>query len=323
MIYCRILMADSCRSKCGSPPGYDKQAARFPPRRMDEREPGVRAELLSVTAGAAPGPVEYAVAADRFLEQAWLSPASRRVYRISLASWAWPLVGQEAPRGGARRGARPPVVPLALLDDPATPARLAAALARRAQRVDARTVNREVSALRSAVYWWLDRGWIAADPTTGLRHRVGRLDAAPALSDGQVAAVFALPAGLREQALWRLLRASGSPAERVLALNAGGIDLAGRQSLRTAAGPPVRWDEPSSRLLGWLQAGRPCGPLFLTDRRAPAGTPPADVCPVTGRARMSYRRAAEIFTGRTRELDPAGRGWTLHQLRRPAPARAR
>ena len=36
---------------------------------------------------------------------------------------------------------------------------------------------------------------------------------------------------------------------------------------------------------------------------------------------MSYRRAAEIFTGRTRELDPAGRGWTLHQLRRPVPAR--
>ncbi len=42
---------------------------------------------------------------------------------------------------------------------------------------------------------------------------------------------------------------------------------------------------------------------------------------MTGRARMSYRRAAEIFTGRTRELDPAGRGFTLHQLRRPAPAR--
>jgi hypothetical protein len=30
---------------------------------------------------------------------------------------------------------------------------------------------------------------------------------------------------------------------------------------------------------------------------------------------MSYRRAAEIFTEWTRPLDPAGRGWTLHQLR--------
>jgi integrase/recombinase XerD len=36
---------------------------------------------------------------------------------------------------------------------------------------------------------------------------------------------------------------------------------------------------------------------------------------------MSYRRAAEIFTAHTRPLDPAGHGWTLHQLsapRRPA-----
>jgi integrase/recombinase XerD len=33
---------------------------------------------------------------------------------------------------------------------------------------------------------------------------------------------------------------------------------------------------------------------------------------------MSYRRAAEIFTTRTQPLDPAGKGWTLHQFRRPA-----
>jgi integrase/recombinase XerD len=29
---------------------------------------------------------------------------------------------------------------------------------------------------------------------------------------------------------------------------------------------------------------------------------------------MSYRRAAEIFTAATVPLDPAGRGWTLHQF---------
>jgi hypothetical protein len=33
---------------------------------------------------------------------------------------------------------------------------------------------------------------------------------------------------------------------------------------------------------------------------------------------MSYRRAAEIFTQWSRPLDPAGRGWTLHQLRPPS-----
>ena len=37
-------------------------------------------------------PVEYAVAVDLYLDQAPISGASRRVYRISLASWARPLV---------------------------------------------------------------------------------------------------------------------------------------------------------------------------------------------------------------------------------------
>jgi hypothetical protein len=71
-----------------------------------------------------------------------------------------------------------------------------------------------------------------------------------------------------------------------------------------------------------LLAGRPCGPVFLTERRAPAQARAADVCPITGRARMSYRRAAEIFTAVTGPLAPAGRGWTLHQLRQAALAAA-
>ena len=96
-------------------------------------------------------PVEYAVAVNRFLDQASLSPASRRVYRISLASWAWPLVGKPLPSGRERRGAAPPVVPLAALDSLRAVGRLADAVARRAAQADKRTVNRELSALRSAV----------------------------------------------------------------------------------------------------------------------------------------------------------------------------
>ena len=61
----------------------------------------------------AAAPVEYAVAVDRYLADATLGDASRRVYRISLTGWAWALVGQRAPRGTGRRGAAPPVVPLA------------------------------------------------------------------------------------------------------------------------------------------------------------------------------------------------------------------
>src|ERR1700758_4553019 len=98
-------------------------------------------------------PVEYAVAVDRYLAEAELGPASRRVYRISLASWSWPLVGKQPPAGPSRRRASPPVVPLALLDDETAGPRLAAAVAQRLDQAGARTVNRELSALRSAIGW--------------------------------------------------------------------------------------------------------------------------------------------------------------------------
>src|SRR6266567_3425688 len=74
-----------------------------------------------------PAPVEYAVAVDRYLADAPLGPSSRRVYRISLTGWTWPLVGLPVPAGAQRRGARPPIVPLALLDGDDAGGRLAAA----------------------------------------------------------------------------------------------------------------------------------------------------------------------------------------------------
>ncbi len=267
-------------------------------------------------------PVEYAVAVERFLAETELGAASRRVYRISLAGWAWPLVGRLPPPGRSRRGASPPVVPLAVLDDAAAEPRLATAVAHRIQHAQARTVHRELSALRSAVAWWQRRQWISADPTAALRPADGPLPVLlPPLTRGQLAELWDTPAGLREQAFWHLLADSGAAAEAVLALNADAIEVArGRARLADR----IRWGQQTGELLGWLLAGRRHGPVFLTDRRAPAGTCPADVCPLTGRGRLSYRRAAEIFTECTRPLDPAGRGWLLHQLRRagqsPEPA---
>src|SRR5689334_8785617 len=173
---------------------------------------------------AAVAPVEYAVAVDEYLGQAELGAASRRIYRISLTGWTWPLVGKPIPEAAARRRAVPPVVPLALLDDPATGRRLRGALADRAGRTDARTVNRALSALRSAVGWWLDQGWIAADPTEGLRHRQPHVPAAP-LSAAQVEELLRLPVSLREHAFWRLLYDSGAAAAQVLALDASHLDL--------------------------------------------------------------------------------------------------
>jgi hypothetical protein len=270
-----------------------------------------------------PAPVEYAVAVDRYLAEASLSPASRRVYRISLAGWAWPLVGRQIPAGALRRGAVPPSVPLAALDRQDAGARLAAAVAERGGAADVRTVNRELSALRSAVGWWQDQGWVNRDPTATLRNLADQAEPVPPLTSTQVAGLFRLRATLREHAFWRVLYDSGAHVDDVLLLDAGRLDLSGG-GVRTAAGPlpasgVIRWQQGTSEVLGWLLAGRRDGPVFLTDRRAPATAAPADVCPVTGRARMSYRRAAEIFTTATRPLDPAGHGWTLNQLRLAQP----
>ena len=64
--------------------------------------------------------------------------------------------------------------------------------------------------------------------------------------------------------------------------------------------------------------------MFLADRLPTRPVASLDLCPVTHRARPSYRRAAEIFEQSTRclvhpdapEEALAGLGgWTLHQLR--------
>ncbi len=269
---------------------------------------------MSAGTAALVAPVEYAVAVDRYLAASDLGPGSRRVYRISLTSWAWPLVGKLPPAGRGRRLASPPVVPLALLDHDDASRKLAAAVAHRTRYAQARTVNRELSALRSAIGWWQDRQWIGTNPTAALQLE-GRPAPLPPLTEAQRTALFLTGAGLRDKALWRLLQDSGGPADAVLGLAAGAVDIVGGRA-RSASAGLLTFGAETGELLGWLLAGRCSGPVFLTDRRAPAAAAAGDVCPLTGRGRMSYRRAAEIFTEVTRPLDPAGRGWMLHQLRR-------
>ena len=271
--------------------------------------------------GTSAVPVEYAVAVDRYLDSARLSPASMRVYRISLNTWSWLLVDRAPPQGAERRNARAPVVSLAWLDGPEAAARLQAAREHRALMVDARTVERESAILRSALGWWAARGWIGPRAADGLRLSDGAaLDARASggLAAIDVRAVFALRAALREQTLWHLIFESAAPVEHILALDVSDLDLPGRRvRRRIAAGPGerVKWGDGAAALLPLLVAGRHHGPVFLTERRASASTASSDRCPHTGHGRLSGRRAAEIFRAATAPLDPTGRGWTLRDLR--------
>ena len=90
----------------------------------------------------------------------------------------------------------------------------------------------------------------------------------------------------------------------------------------------IVWQTGTARLLPRLLDGRTRGPVSLTGRRARVALAAADLDPGTGRARLSYRRAEEIFTELTKPLahpditDPAqladAPGWTLHDLRHSA-----
>jgi integrase/recombinase XerD len=155
-----------------------------------------------------------------------------------------------------------------------------------------------------------------SDPTAGLRRHAAATSGPEPLSDEQMRAVLRLRVPLREQALWHAVYDSGGGIERILALDVPDLDPGGRRTRPQAAGTPLHWRPTTDRLLALLAAGRPSGPLFHPDRRAPTATPACDRCSVTGRGRLSYRRAAELFTAATQGLDDGGRGWTLWQLRR-------
>ncbi|MFJ3875988.1 sigma-70 family RNA polymerase sigma factor [Streptomyces sp. NPDC090077] len=181
------------------------------------------------------------------------------------------------------------------------------------------TWNRHRSAVRSFAAW-ASRADLAAgverrtgNPAAGARPRT------PALDPAQLDALWSRPdLPLRERTLWLLLHESAAPVTTVLALDAEDLDLDDRRS--RPAGPArsrVSWRSGTAALLPRLLAGRARGPVFLSDRRpGPARTPgPADLCPETGRRRLSYERAEYLFKQATRTLDPAGDGYTLRRLR--------
>jgi len=183
-----------------------------------------------------------------------------------------------------------------------------------------RTWNLRLTTLRSAVNYWTEQGWLTTDPTVRLRPRSAPPDRDRALTRDQVAALLARTSTpLTDRVLWTLLYESACRAQEALALDVEDLDLPHRRArVRRKGGARdiITWQTSTARLLPRLLAGRRHGPVFLTQRRAKPSVALADVDPTTGRARLSYRRAAERFEAAT--MDLPGGPWTLHQLRHSA-----
>src|SRR6266699_1884627 len=159
------------------------------------------------------------------------------------------------------------------------------------------TWNVALDALRSASSYWQDQGWITSDPAIRLRRRRRAPDRSRALCRANVEALLTRPdISLRERTLWRLLYETAARSAEVLALDAGDLDLPNRRAKVRRKGGAIDvivWQTGTARLLPRLIRGRKAGPLFLTDRRARGELPPGDIDPASGRARLSYRQAAQ------------------------------
>jgi integrase len=177
------------------------------------------------------------------------------------------------------------------------------------------THNRNLDALRSAIKYWREQGWLEEDPSRRLRRQSRPADRSRALSRVDIEALLTREdLGLRERTLWRMLYETAARAAEVLALDVEDLDLPNRRTKVTRKGGAVDvivWQTSTARLLPRLLAGRRSGPVFTTTRRARVPLAPGDVDRDSGRARLSYRRAAELF-------EQATGGLTLHQLRHSA-----
>ncbi|MBF6273163.1 site-specific integrase [Nocardia nova] len=149
-----------------------------------------------------------------------------------------------------------------------------------------------------------------------LRARPAPPDTSRALSRDRVTEILGSDAPLRQRVLWHMLYESSARAEEVLMLDVPDLDTANRCAVVTRKGGArevIAWQTGTARLLPRMLGGRKSGPLFLTDRKARPSVATNDVDSVTGRARLSYRRAAELFETHTAGYDDGP--YTLHQLR--------
>jgi integrase/recombinase XerC/integrase/recombinase XerD len=235
-----------------------------------------------------------------FLAEHQLSPGSQRVYAGALRALQEHLGADTS---------------LAVLDEARTAKQLTSWFHGRYGQTAPATRVRQVAILRSVCVFWRRRAWLATDPTAGLERPKIPLDRTRALTCEQIASLWRRQdVALRERALWRLLYETAARANEILSLNIEDLDLLNKRARvhnKGGATEWVFWQTGAALLLPRVLAGRTAGPVFLADRRPTRAAPTVDRCSLTGRARLSYRRTAELFSEATK-------GWTLHQLRHSA-----
>jgi len=260
---------------------------------------------VSVVASPGAGHCTVAGAVDRFLDS--LQAATTR------AGYAATLARLTAVSG--------PHHPVAALE----PEHYAAVMDRWSTAAAA-TWNRHLSALVSFTAWVNRQELLATNPARRLEHRKTTRHGDRAIPRARLETLFTDDRHtLRERVLWRMLYETAARAEELLSLNVEDLDPELRRARVISKGGAVEyvhWQTGTARLLPRLLQGRTSGPVFLADRRAPTSgrraPAAADVCPVTGRGRLSYSRAEYLFKTASAEVDPHGAGWTLHQLRHSA-----
>ena len=193
--------------------------------------------------------------------------------------------------------------------------RLTAWFARRWGGSAPATWNNRLATIHAACAWWLEQGWLVNNPTEGIAHRKVAPDRTQALDRSAIAALLERKdVALRERVFWRMLYETAGRAEEVLQLDVEDLDLPNRRArVRRKGGAQdvICWRSGTARLLPRLLNGRRHGPLFLTERRSLLELASSDLDSASGKARLSYRQAAQLFTVATG-------GWHLHQLRHSA-----
>ncbi len=237
--------------------------------------------------------VDLATAIDAFLSQPDLASTTRAKYRQTLT-----------------------VLEDELGDAPITGAALAGVVAQRWHHASPATWNRHVATVRSFARYCERTRILAIVGDVELQRRVEKHDHTRSIPMASLERLWERrDIELRERTLWRLLYETAARADEVLRLNIEDLEIPAKRARTRSKGGDVDWlfyGSGSTRLLPRLIAGRRAGPVFLSNLRpSPARAPAAgDICPLTGRARLSYRRAAELLVAQT--------GWTLHQFRHSA-----